>query len=570
MIAGFAPLGPTAVAKAATAQQEGLVCAPGSTAPGGSTAVAPTVGTQPSFVLTAQDGYITTPDGNSVYMWGYSAGNNGFQYPGPVLCVYQGDKVTVTLRNTLPVDTSLQFPGITTLSVDGSALVPDLVDNSLSKIAPRNPLSQPNHGLLGGSVTYSFTAGRPGTFLYESGTDPQTQVQMGLAGALIVRPCNQATTPCTPEPAHVYDDMSNKATTQHWSSTTVYQQGDRVRLVNAQGLSQVWQAQTNIAAGGAAPGTPGSLAMWDLGTDLADFSRFNPQHEYLHVLSEIDPAQHQAYETSNSEPWNSSKASGYALGADVTANGLMYQSTAAANTSNPSTAGSSWAPMFDATKYNARYWFINGRSFPDTIAPNFSAHLPTQPYGALVHIQPITPPSSSAYYSSLDVGNEWPALVRFLNTGPVDYPFHPHADHDRQVGIDASPQINNLDQTDVSTDHFGLVVAPGQTTEGLFSWYDAQHWSSGQNPIVVPIPDLQSRAAGAYWSQTPYLGDRQDPNTGVVQYNQCGELYHVAHSHALFQATNFGAPGGGMLTMIRVDPPNSFPNHANCSEPWNG
>ena len=39
-----------------------------------------------------------------------------------------------------------------------------------------------------GSVTYTFTAGSPGTYLYESGTDVNKQVQMGLYGALVVRP----------------------------------------------------------------------------------------------------------------------------------------------------------------------------------------------------------------------------------------------------------------------------------------------------------------------------------------------------------------------------------------------
>jgi FtsP/CotA-like multicopper oxidase with cupredoxin domain len=37
-------------------------------------------------------------------------------------------------------------------------------------------------------VTYSFTAGKPGTYLYHSGTRPDLQVEMGLVGALIVRP----------------------------------------------------------------------------------------------------------------------------------------------------------------------------------------------------------------------------------------------------------------------------------------------------------------------------------------------------------------------------------------------
>jgi len=49
---------------------------------------------------------------------------------------------------------------------------------SLAPVAPKK----------GGTMTYTFTADHPGTFLYESGTNPQVQVKMGLFGALIVRP----------------------------------------------------------------------------------------------------------------------------------------------------------------------------------------------------------------------------------------------------------------------------------------------------------------------------------------------------------------------------------------------
>ena len=41
---------------------------------------------------------------------------------------------------------------------------------------------------VGGSVTYRFTASHPGTYLYHSGTRPDLQIEMGLVGALIVRP----------------------------------------------------------------------------------------------------------------------------------------------------------------------------------------------------------------------------------------------------------------------------------------------------------------------------------------------------------------------------------------------
>jgi FtsP/CotA-like multicopper oxidase with cupredoxin domain len=51
----------------------------------------------------------------------------------------------------------------------------------------------------GGTVTYTFKASKPGTYLYQSGTRPALQVEMGLLGALIVRP---ATSPASQAYGH--------------------------------------------------------------------------------------------------------------------------------------------------------------------------------------------------------------------------------------------------------------------------------------------------------------------------------------------------------------------------------
>jgi hypothetical protein len=40
----------------------------------------------------------------------------------------------------------------------------------------------------GGSVSYTFTASKPGTYVYHSGTRSDLQVEMGLYGAIVVRP----------------------------------------------------------------------------------------------------------------------------------------------------------------------------------------------------------------------------------------------------------------------------------------------------------------------------------------------------------------------------------------------
>lgn len=171
LVLGLLALSPMAPSQSAQAQ-----------APGPATGIVCTTG--PSFSLTAQAGYIQMSDMNSVYMWSYGVTGGSFQYPGPVLCVNEGDTVTITLTNNLPYSqpTSLVFPGQEDVMANGAPSQPEFngPGGSLSSLTATAPAD--------GSATYSFVASRPGTFIYESGTDTKTQVPMGLASVLIVRP----------------------------------------------------------------------------------------------------------------------------------------------------------------------------------------------------------------------------------------------------------------------------------------------------------------------------------------------------------------------------------------------
>jgi FtsP/CotA-like multicopper oxidase with cupredoxin domain len=146
--------------------------------------------TGPVFALTAQPAYLTQPDGQAVYSWGYGCRTaptgfapaaivspapfcNTMQVPGPTLVVTEGQSVSVTLTNGLPTaagNTSILFPGFTVSATGG---VPGLLTQ---EAAP------------GGTVTYTFTASSPGTRAYYSGTQGDLQVEMGLYGAIIVLP----------------------------------------------------------------------------------------------------------------------------------------------------------------------------------------------------------------------------------------------------------------------------------------------------------------------------------------------------------------------------------------------
>ncbi len=123
-----------------------------------------------SCELWAKTGTLTLPAGAnpaSVPIWGYSDTEAGAaSAPGPVLVATQGDTVSVTLHNGLAEASSLSFP-----QVDG------FVDDGTGAAA-------------GGTRTYTFTASRPGTYLYQAGltANGPRQAAMGLVGALVVRP----------------------------------------------------------------------------------------------------------------------------------------------------------------------------------------------------------------------------------------------------------------------------------------------------------------------------------------------------------------------------------------------
>ncbi|MDR7253521.1 FtsP/CotA-like multicopper oxidase with cupredoxin domain [Nocardioides sp. BE266] len=426
LVAASLPVAALATLGSAAIEQTGASAAPSSMPPVGIVCTTPEAGPggQKIFNITTRTGYISLPDGNTAFMWGYSSGFDAFQHPGPVLCVNEGDSVTVILHNTLPDPSSIAFPGQTDVLADGvPAQLQRDVDGLVTSLTDPAPAD-------GGTITYSFTADHPGTFLYESGTNPEKQVRMGLFGALIVRPAMGA------------DHAYNRADTQ-----------------------------------------------------------FNADEEFMVLLSEIDPYQHQRVEQGRA---------------------------------------------FNMNNYHPRYWLINGRGFPDSIADNGASWLPTQPYGALAQIYG---------YDATD--HPLPGMARYLNVGTEDYPFHPHGNNGLVVGRDGQP-LENAGGNDLSMEKFAINIGPGQTWDVIFRWYDAEDYSAA-NPVPVTVPDLSNSSIGTFYSGTPYLGSKKALPPGVQTLNQCGEFYIISHNHALFQITSWGANMTGPITYMRIDPPGS--NH---------
>jgi FtsP/CotA-like multicopper oxidase with cupredoxin domain len=277
-----------------------------------------------TFNLQAAQAYISQPDGQMVYSWGYgctgtqpnfapaamtppSGGCPSMQLPGPTLIVHENDTVTVNLTNNLPVaagNTSILFPGF----------------NVTTSCSAATPVGQ--QGLLtceaapGGTVSYTFTASSPGTRAYYSGTQGDLQVEMGMYGAVIVLPNSTPPAGCT--------------------------------------------AVGALPAHYVAPGNSPE-ADFRLAASAYDHPRSCYDREYLFQFSEMDPNIH-------------TQAEAQVKAAVCTAVG----------TAQPATC----KLQVPTEPYHPAYFMINGRSMPDDMDPNYAVQYPHQPYNGDPHMHP--------------------------------------------------------------------------------------------------------------------------------------------------------------------------------------
>ena len=150
---------------------------------------------------------------------------------------------------------------------------------------------------------------------------------------------------------------------------------------------------------------------------------------------------------------------------------------------------------FEWTEYKPDYWTINGRAYPDTLAPNDSS---SQPYSSLVRA---------------NTGDR--VLFRFSNLGYEQHALQLPRITFKVIGKDAK-LLRGPDGADLSYDANSLYISPGTALDVIFT-----------APDITPI---QSDAYGNYYP--------------LKFYNR-----------NLNKMTNGGVSGdGGMITEVRIYP----------------
>lgn len=138
-------------------------------------------------ILWVDQGTLVLP-GKTVPFWGLGTpGLEAPALPGPIINATVGDTVFVMLYRGMSIPVSLIFPGQRNVfmrrSTSGWERVrPQYQDGSM--ISLTNYLDPD----VDAWIWYRFRAQRPGIYLYEAGTNPGIQVQMGIYGVIIIRP----------------------------------------------------------------------------------------------------------------------------------------------------------------------------------------------------------------------------------------------------------------------------------------------------------------------------------------------------------------------------------------------
>lgn len=146
------------------------------------------------YYLRADVTTLTVSGDVDIPMWGFAL-DNSFEaedgevtIPGPRLNVPAGDSLTIYLKNKLTA-TATGFGADVPVSIviPGQTAVMTPVRWESGEYAGR--IRSMTHETAAGNATaiaYSWPSVKPGTYVYQSGTHVQVQVQMGLCGCLTV------------------------------------------------------------------------------------------------------------------------------------------------------------------------------------------------------------------------------------------------------------------------------------------------------------------------------------------------------------------------------------------------
>jgi len=240
---------------------------------------------------------------------------------------------------------------------------------------------------------------------------------------------------------------------------------------------------------------------------------------------------------------------------------------------DPATTGENPQDIIDYNfaDYQADYWLINGRAFPDTILGTYDPAAcnsdPARTVDMAIDFVGCNPPASGpptgfltgsnnlATYAPL-VAGQWgdKVLVRTINMGYQDQSFHFHGWHFKTVGKDANPI-----PVDQQREQYTLQIGSGEAHDVIINMSKLDnHANNGFGPNFVGFSFITGQGGSlnefaCIWGvYSDASGDCNSP-LGTGNFNVDVQWY-PAHSHYDYQVTNNGGYPGGMAGLMLVTP----------------
>lgn len=454
-----------------------------------------------SIDLYAKQFQMATPDGDSIRMWGFASTADGKpQYPAPTLRSTVDKEVQITVHNVdVPQRVSLVLPG------QGS-VTKSCVDSTGTPLAASTGTPGPLERCLangvnrvdGESVTYTFTTSKPGTYLYQSGTNPQIQVDMGLAGALIVDP--------------VFTTDPETSTGAGSGDVTIGGVNTGKKDYHAKGLAYADQSTAY-------------------------------DREYLFFLSETDPKLHYLAEFNNLGSWDNGK----------------YQSTLyfINGRNGPDTLAPDCLPQLENQPYGAlvnmhpgqrvllRVVNVGRNQHPLHLHGNHFAQIARDgnlmgvrdSNGKIQEIHPVIDYTYGAVQGGTsDLIFTWTGKGLGWDMYGTASEGFPHGHGPDLLCVDTQDNISHE-----------------STPDG----FDDDSWEScdfHEVNLPVVLPENLDLAFGGFWGGSPYIGKTGTLPVGEGGLNPAGGMVFMWHSHSERELTNNDIYPGGMLTMMLVTP----------------
>ena len=477
--------------------------------------------TGPAFNLTATTGFVFTSNATTggvpnLLVWGYTSGGAEAQLPGPTLIVTQGQQVTIHLTNLLPEEVSIVVPGFKVAT--GTPLV--FANGVRGAINSAVPAAAAN----GGTQTYTFTADRPGTFYYHSGTNQAFQVRMGLFGALIVRPAAAVSI------AEVLPPGLNPATPAKTFTKSAYTPGnasddstayDREFLYMVSEMDSFLNAFITDPARAVPPG-------FDLAIANNDYFFVNGRESFDIMLGPGDPQL-------PNQPYN-------CLPVFHPGERVLIRLINMGNLSHPIHTHGQHVRVI-AKEGNVLTSSPTGVGVADLAHLDFS-----------VNIQPGQTVDAIYTYTGVELGFDM--YGHTSGAAPLQ-PYEPVGTHGRTFTSNEAAHAIPVDIAGVPIPD-NAVLGTYAATVTL-----AQNLNTGALPVKLPGSlDVTAAMVGAFWGNSPFLGapapgvpgsptgSPQDPFTTNLGFS----YFFMWHSHKERELTTLGLFPGGMLTMAEIRP----------------